>query len=215
MNKEGWVIGGIAVVAIAVFTGFILFSKNPTTTSSTSGSAVDMSVLIRDTSHKSTTDTKKVTLVEFGDYQCPACGAAYPGVKRIQSDYSSSVTVIFRNFPLSQHQNALVAAESAEAAAAQGKFWEMHDLLYDRQNQWGESTSALAMLESYAAELKLDTAKFNSDVTGNKYSAVINADVADANTLGVNATPTIYINGVQFTDNPTYDNLKAAITAKL
>ncbi len=214
MNKETTIIGSIALGVIAVFVGFAL-SSNKSSADITGGTKVDNTVLIRESSHKSTADLKSVTLVEFGDYQCPACGAAHPAIKQIANEYKDKVTVIFRNFPLPQHGNALITAEAAEAAADQGKFWEMHDKLYENQAQWSNNTQALDLMTNYAKDLGLNQAQFKQAVEQKKFEDRIMADLHDGETLGVNATPTIFINGVKFTAPATYQNLKQALDAAL
>ena len=175
----------------------------------------DEKLLVGEDSHKVTSDSAKVTIVEFGDYQCPACGAAHPIVKQILKDYGEQITFVFRNFPLPMHNNAKISAEAAEAAGAQGKFWEMHDKLYETQNNWAESSKPLDLFVNYAQELGLDVDKFKEDIDGNKYSDRINKDKSDGNTLGVNSTPTFFINGEKLVGAPNFNTLKSKIDSQL
>ncbi len=218
MTQETKVLLGIGLITIAIIVGaaFVFGGKTTTTSNDTNTppKKVDQKVLIKKDSHIFGTSDAKVTLVEFGDYQCPACGAAYPVTKQILNDYSGKIKFVFRNFPLSQHQNAMIAAEAAEAAGTQGKFWEMHDMLYDKQLQWGESTTPLDFFTDYAKTIGLDIAKFTKDIQTNAYQDAILNDESDGNTLGVNATPTFYINGV-VTQTYTYDGLKSLIDGQL
>ena len=127
----------------------------------------------------------KVTIVEFSDFQCPACRQAESALKQILADYPQEVRLVYRHFPLTQiHQQAMAAAELAEAAAAQDKFWQMHDLLFERQNEWAENGGKLA---EYRQELGI-----SSDGT---YKDKIGQDVSEARRLGINATPTFFVNG--------------------
>src|SRR5881628_2431551 len=135
-----------------------------------------------------------LTLVEYGDYQCPFCGAAYPEVKKIQKELGLKLRFVFRNFPLTNvHEFAMVAAETAEAAGTQGKFWEMHDFLYEHQRTLGDHSVALA----HAKKLGLDTQKFEREISQHVYQKRIKDDFMGGVRSGVNGTPTFYVNGVR------------------
>ena len=135
-----------------------------------------------------------LTLVEYSDYQCPFCGAAYPEVKKVQKDLGSKLRFVFRNFPLTNvHEFARVAAETAEAANVQGKFWEMHDFLYEHQRTLGDHSVALG----YAKKLGLDTQKFDREISQHVYEKRIKDDFMGGVRSGVNGTPTFYANGVR------------------
>jgi len=132
--------------------------------------------------------------VEYGDYQCPFCGAAYPEVKKVQKELGSKLRFVFRNFPLTNvHEFARVAAETTEAASAQGKFWEMHDFLYEHQRTLGDHSVALG----YAKKLGLDTQKFDREISQHVYEKRIKDDFMGGVRSGVNGTPTFYANGVR------------------
>ena len=208
------IIGGVSLVIIVI--AVILLGKSNPNPTNASNQAVDPSLLVRADSNKIATSSAKVTVVEFGDYQCPSCGAAFPILQQMLRDYNGKINFVFRNFPLSIHQNAQAAAEAAEAAGAQGKYWPMHDMLYDKQNEWGDAANPLPLFDTYAQSLGLDINKFNDDVTHNKYSDKIAKDQADGNSLGVNATPTIYIDNKQaFVGVPTYTDLQNYINNEL
>lgn len=216
MTQEAKVMLGIGVVTIAVIVGGVFFlgkpSKNQT---STTVAPADQKLLFNDNSHKISAPNSKVTIVEFGDYQCPACGAAYPIVKRMLSEYDGKINFIFRNFPLSLHPNAQKAAQAAEAAAAQGKFWEMHEKLYENQTKWSEVGDPQEIFTGYAGDLGLDKDAFKKDINANKYTGLINSDASDGDKLGVNSTPTFFLNGNKITGVPTYNDLKASIDKDL
>lgn len=203
----------IGAITLVVLIGAVLMLGR--SGSQTPSQAVDSKILVRDSSYKIASSSAKVTLVEFGDYQCPACAQAHPIVKEVLKEYSGRINFVFRNFPLPQHQNALISAEAAEAAGAQGKYWEMHDLLYENQNGWSESTQSLSAFTNYAQRIGLDTAKFLSDVTANKYSSRIEQDRSDGTSLGVNATPTFYINGKKITGVPTLADFRRDLDQEL
>ena len=148
-----------------------------------------------------------VTLVEYGDYQCPFCGDAYPIIKRLQRHFGEQLRFVFRNFPLVRiHAYAQRAAEAAEAAGAQGKFWEMHDYLFEHQDALDAENLVRA-----AEALGLDSVKFDHDVAEHVYARRVEEDVQSGNDSGVGGTPTIFINGVRNDDEDSLETLKAKI----
>jgi len=152
-----------------------------------------------------------LTLVQYGDYQCPFCGAAYPEVKKVQNELGSKLRFVFRNFPLTNvHEFAMDAAETAEAAAAQGKFWEMHDFLYEHQRTLGEPSVALG----YAKRLGLDTQKFEREISQHVYQKRIKDDFMGGVRSGVNGTPTFYVNGVRHDGPAEAEAIVKSLTAK-
>ena len=150
----------------------------------------------------------RVVLVEYGDYQCPYCGAAYPIVKRIQKDLGTRLLFVFRNFPITNaHPQAQWAAETAEAAAVQGKFWEMHDYLYENQPSLGDE----AFFSKYERKVKLDLLKLNREVAQHVHSARIQEDYMSGIRSGVNGTPTFFINGIRYDGYPEFGPLISAL----
>ncbi len=152
-----------------------------------------------------------LTLVEYGDYQCPYCGAAYPVVKRLQKKLGKKLRFVFRNFPVTQtHPYALIAAEAAEAAALQGKFWQMHDLLYENQTRLEPD-----IIPSWAKRIGLDLEKFGTDIKQGAVEQQIKEDRQSGIRSGVNGTPTFYINGTRYNGSPDYDSLLEALESEL
>jgi protein-disulfide isomerase len=148
------------------------------------------------------------TLLEYGDYECPYCGAAHPVVKAVQKRLGDRLLFAFRNFPLSNsHPHAEHAAEAAEAAAAQGRFWEMHDLLFENQEALEDQD-----LAGYADSLKLDSARLIGEVSGGAYSLRIREDFRMGARGGVNGTPTFFVNGVHYGGMPSVEGLLAALS---
>jgi len=138
-----------------------------------------------------------VTLVQYGDYECPYCGEAYPIIKDVQARMGERLRFVFRNFPIStSHPHAEQAAEAAEAAAAQARFWEMHDLLYENQRRLRD-----ADLHARAKRLELDVERFDKEMTEHVHAARVNEDFMSGVRSGVNGTPTFYINGVRHDDS--------------
>ena len=143
-----------------------------------------------------------VTLTEYVDFQCEACRAFYPTVKEVKEKYKDKVKFEIKNFPIaSSHANALAAAATAQAAAKQDKFFEMHDVLFERQTEWGSSQNRNEVFESYAEEIGLDIEQFKRDVASDETKAVIDADLEEVKKLGGNGTPTFALNGKKI-DNP-------------
>lgn len=213
MNQEAKILVGIGIATIIILVGAIFLLSKSSPAQNVSSASVDTKLLIRDDSHKISSNSAnlKVTIVEFGDYQCPACGQAYPITKQVLKDYSGRINFVFRNFPLPQHQNALISAEAAEAAGAQGKFWQMHDKLYETQNDWADSNQPLNIFTGFAKNLGLDVLRFQNDVSTNKYADRITQDQSDGNTLGINATPTFFINGQKIEGVMVYEDFKGKI----
>jgi len=151
-----------------------------------------------------------LTLVEYGDYQCPFCGAAYPEVKRVQEKLGPRLRFVFRNFPItSLHEFAEQAAETAEAASAQGKFWEMHDFLYEHQDILGDEDKILAG----AKKFQLDTLKLAREVTQHTYLNRIKQDFSGGVRSGVNGTPTFYVNEIRYNGSSEANELLAFLTS--
>ena len=159
-------------------------------------------VTINERDHVRGTVGGKVTLVEFGDLQCPACAAYEPIVRQVIADNAGTLQFVFKHVPLTQiHQNALLSAKASEAAALQGKFWEMHDILYDKQTEWSGSLNARDMFVGYATTLGLDAEKFSTDLNNASIEEKIIAEYKEGVSLGVQGTPTFFLDGKKL-DNP-------------
>src|SRR6267378_7702157 len=147
-------------------------------------------------------------LVEYGDYECPYCGEAYPIVKALQERLGDRLCFAFRNFPLANaHPHAEHAAEAAEAAGAQGKFWEMHDLLFENQDALEDED-----LAQYAEALGLDARRLMSEVLAGAHTTRVREDFRSGARGGVNGTPTFFINGLRYDGAPDFDSMLAALT---
>ena len=212
MTKEVRQLGliGLVIVLIVGIIGGVAWYKQQNAPTPTDA-------LVRGDSYFSGTEDAKVTLVEFGDYQCPACAQAEPVIEQVRRDYQDAdFRFVFRNFPLAMHQNAQPAHEAAEAAGAQGKFWEMHDILYRNQNAWANSSDPISQFEQYAKEIGVeDLNKFSNEVKSHAYAAKIQADIKDGGTLGVTATPTFFLNGKKMDGVQSYEDLKREIDGLL
>lgn len=144
-----------------------------------------------------------VTLVEYTDFQCPACGAYYPLIKQLTEEFGDKVKVVIRHYPLIQiHKNALPSARAAEAAGRQGKFWEMYDLLFVNQKDWSLAEDPTkSIFPSYAGRIGLDVEKFRQDMADSSIDDKINQDRQTGNDLEITGTPTFFLNGKKL-DNP-------------
>lgn len=156
-----------------------------------------------------------VTLEEFGDFQCPACGAFHPELKRIEAEFGPRLRVIFRHFPLTNiHRNALAASRAAEAAGMQGRFWEMHDWLYENQKAWSEAPDPLPLFNEAVRTFGLDVDRFTKDINSKEVRQRIIDDYNRGRSLGVGGTPTVYVNG-QMVQDIAASSIRDAINAAL
>jgi protein-disulfide isomerase len=219
MTKEAKILIGIAVIVVGIGVLLAIF-YNPTPAEP--GAPVDGQSLIRESSHMTKKTSAKVNIVEFGDYQCPGCGAAYPIMKQVLDKYkdNENVNFVFRNFPLTTiHPNAQAGAEAAEAAGKQGKFWEMHDMLYEKQNDWSTQPDPTDKFVQYAGAIGINVDEFKTSISQMQFADVIKADVDDGNSLSVNGTPTFFINSVLFAPDPSHipsaDDFKKKIDEEL
>lgn len=155
----------------------------------------------------------KVVLIEYADFQCPACGAYHPLVKQIEAAFPNDLAVVYRHFPLPQHGNAKTAAYAAEAAGNQGKFFEMHDRIFETQKEWEslKPAEAAAKFLSYARELRLDETRFSADVDSSEVKNKINQSYSAGSRVGVASTPTFYLNGKKIANPATFEGFKALI----
>jgi len=218
MNKYGWIIFSVAVIAL--LGGLIIWTRS-------ANPAVDVSSVNNNSILAATADSgniadhtegktdSKVILVEYGDFQCPSCGSAYPNVKTIMEEYGDRIALVFRNFPLTSiHPNAKAAAAAAESAGLQGKYWEMHDLLYQNQSAWEtlDTTKRTDAFVSFATELQLDTAKFTTDLSNQDVNKKISFDMALGKANSASATPTFFLNGEKL-DTVADDIVKGDLTS--
>lgn len=195
MNKQFFAV--IILVIVALVGLFTFTSKKDSNNESPNISSAEQS------SHIAGKADSSVTLIEYADFQCPACKSYFPIVTQLKEEYGDKVAFQFKHFPLVQiHQNAFIAARAAEAAGNQGKFFEMHDLLFENQETWASSTSPTKIFEGYAQELGLDLEKFKTDSASSGVADIINNDVKSAQAAGANSTPTFVLNGKKIDKSP-------------
>lgn len=203
----------ILVALVVIFGGILVFNKKEDKAETGDNSKA--------TSHMQGNTTSKVTLTEYGDFECPGCGAYYPTLKQVEEKYKDKIAFQFRNFPLSIHKNAMVAHRAAEAANKQNKFWEMHDMLFESQSTWnGNSGStqaqAATIFEGFAQQLGLDMAKYKTDRDSADINDIIQADIAEGRKLNLTGTPSFALNGKRIeTPNNTVEAFSKVIDEAL
>jgi protein-disulfide isomerase len=203
MDKRFW---GIIVAIVLIFGGIIAFSGHK----NNGGGG-------QPTNHVTGNNKKHVTLVEYGDYECPACESYYPVVKQVIAKYQDDISFQFRNMPLTQiHPNAFAGARAAEAAALQNKFWQMHDMLYDNQSAWAQAGDPTTFFNDYATQLGLDMAQFKTDYASSKVNGAINADIDAFNKTGAAvATPTFFLDGKRIDTKADFGTFQKIIDAEI
>ena len=173
--------------------------------------SAELVIPVNEQDHSKGPDDAPLTLVQYGDFECPYCGMAYPIIKDVQERLGDNLRFVFRNFPITtSHPHAVHAAEAAESAGAQGKFWEMHDTLYENQDSLDDDS-----LRGYAEQLGLDLDRFDRDMIEHRYENDVREDFMGGVRSGVGGTPTFYINGVRYDGNWTGGHLHRALEQAL
>jgi protein-disulfide isomerase len=218
VSKKTWII--FAAVCIVVLGGLVVLSKK----GQADVGSIDQNKIVAASAangnigdHVFGNTSGKTTMIEYGDFECPACKAAYPNVKTVTDQFKDQLTFVFRNNPLTTiHPNARAGAAAAEAAGLQGKYWEMHDALYENQDDWGNSSAdqRTTYFVGYARQVGVkDIDKFKTDMSSNQVDTKINFDLALGKKVPVTGTPTILINGKAI-DSATWNDpgkLKQAV----
>lgn len=221
MNSDTKIISIIGIITVVVVVlGVMLAGASQKANSQLPEITVNPAALVRDDSLRVPSKSAKVQLVEFADFECPACAMLHPALKRILTEYGDKIDYTFRVIPI--HQHSVLAASAVMAARDQGKFIEMSDIIFDHQDDWtayGKTDAQIsALFEQYAGEIGLDIAKYKSDLSANagKYKATVDKDASDAQAMGINSTPTGIVNGKPLIRGVvTYDKLKSIIEAEL
>ncbi len=204
--KNKFVLIGLGIIALFAF----LYAAWALTSTPTKPELVDIKMTSDE--RMMGNENAKITLLEYSDFQCPACKSFHPVVKELMKKYEAEVRLVYRHFPLTQiHKNAHAAALAAEAANSQKKFFEYHDMLFENQTEWGEEKDPRSKFLSYAKELKLDTKKFEADMKSPEAEKKVKQDAESAVKAGVNSTPTFILNGVKLTNLKSYADLEEAI----
>lgn len=209
----------VVVTMVLLFGGVYLFSKEGSAT--TTQNKIEDAILIPSNSFKTAgiSDGKylpeskdtNVTLVEFGDYQCPACVIYHPLVKEVLTTYAGKINFVFRNFPLPQHKNANISAYAVESAGLQGKYWEMHDKVYESDKEWADQENPSEIFVGYASAFGLDTEKFKKDMNSSEVKSKVTSDANDGTLISVNSTPSFFLNGIKIETPGSIDEFKKLI----
>ncbi len=202
--------GGVTVAIIAMVWGL---AKLGSSTAPVSGGATLVDP-VTDSDWVRGNKLATATLVEYSDLQCPACAAVEPTVRRIMQDFGTKLRIVYRHFPLMQHPYAEEAARAAEAAGLQGKFWEMHDVLFDEQPTWSAVSDIDATLLAYAERLGLDKTKFQTDYNSSTVAQKVAANAASGGRSNIASTPTFFLNGQQLQPQ-SFADLYDAVAAAL
>lgn len=211
MNKNFWII--LAVVLVAFAGLFFLMNSDDNDVSSESEADI---LTVQSTDYRKGAEGSSVYLIEYADFQCPSCAAVYPVTNQMYEEFGDQIEFVFRHFPLTSiHQNAMAAHRAAEAAGNQGKFWEMHDLLFERQQSWSSSTSAVSVFEGYAQELELDMDQYRTDASSESTSKAINQSVSSGLDVGVQGTPSFFLNGEQMPIPQTVDEFRELLQSAI
>lgn len=199
------IVGGILLFGLLVFGLERLASQDEDLRTVTTQSADS------DTKIRGSKDAT-VTLIEYSDFQCPACAAYEPLIKNLNQDFPDTLKIVFRYFPLTSiHKNAMISAKAAEAAHRQGKFWEMHDQLFEHQNDWAKSENPIDMFQTYAQAIGLDMDKFNADMSDVSIADPVKSDQQLGTDANIPGTPTFFLNGKRLESPKNYESFKKII----
>lgn len=212
MNSDKVFYTIVGAVTLLIFGGILLFASRPAQNPTQQTINIEPQELIGDEPHTNLSpDEAQIVLVEFSDFQCPACKSYYPQVKQIKEDFGDTVSFIYRHLPLTSiHNYALNAAIASEAAGRQGKFYEYHDILFREQS---DSQNPLVEEDfiSYAEELNLNVDQFREDYKSNEVRQLVLDDLKYANSIGLNSTPTFFIGGERFEGGNIYQEIKQRV----
>ncbi len=218
MSDKKFVIG-IALVTIVILIGAIFWATRTSTSTTPQTQKVPKSLSqkleIKESDWTRGSSTASATLIEYSDFQCPACGAYYPLVEQLILEYPQDLKFVYRHFPLNQHQYARLAAAAAEAAGKQEKFWQMYEEIFRGQSSWSAKVDAKETFTSYAKSLGLDIEKFTKDIELQETKDKIQSDVNDGNQLGVNSTPTFFLNGEKLQNPSSYEDFATLVRSAI
>lgn len=201
------------VLALVVLAGIgLLIWKNPA--SAPGNGSSDPAQVLSDDWVKGA-PMAQVTIMEYADFECPACQVYNGWIKQLEREYAGRIRFVFRYFPLPSHRNGRLSSYAAEAAGRQGKFWQMHGLLFDNQDQWAGQNDPMPTFEKFAKIIELDVEQFRKDIETDAVKDRVNRDVASGTRLRVNATPTLFLNGAKAESPRDYESLKKLVDTLL
>lgn len=212
MNKKPIIVISIVTVAVFVLGLFYLLKLESKNSSVVTAYPVDK---ISDSDFVKGNKEAKVILIEYSDFQCPACKYYQPIVKKLGEDFSDKLVISYRHFPLSQHLNSRVSAYAAEAAGKQSEFWGMHDKIFETQDEWALSSEPKELFTEYAKSLGLDEEKFKSDMDLFEIKDKVEEQLKSGEKYYVTSTPSFFLNGRKIKVPPDYEGFKKLIEDKL
>ncbi len=213
MFKDKFIVGSIVVTIIALVGGAFFLTNKPPKTSEVP--QITEKVTVSESDRSIGPNDAPLTLVEYSDFQCPACATYYPLINQIKKEYEGKLRLVFRHFPLPMHPHAPIASRAAEAANRQGKFWEMHDKLFENQTTWSGQKDPKSTFVSYAKDLQLDMAQFEKDFADSSLDTFVNQSYAEGTRLGVRATPSFFLNGEKIPNPRSIEDFKTLLDAAL
>lgn len=196
----------IVVLGLIVW-GLIVAMNKPVTPSKTLSTPAD----VTSTDNAIGPENARVTLIEYSDFQCPACAMYFPVIEKLFAESSTTMRLVYRHFPLPQHANAMIASQVSEAAALQGKFWPMYRLIFDNQTEWENSTKAREIFTQYAERIGLNMTSFKKDIDSDIVKNKIQASRDEGIKIGINGTPTFFVNGKAISNPQGYEQFKTII----
>jgi protein-disulfide isomerase len=196
----------IVVLGLIVW-GLVVAMNKPVTPSKTLSTPADVTSI----DNIIGPENARVTLIEYSDFQCPACAMYFPVVEKLFAESSTTMRLVYRHFPLPQHANAMIASQASEAAALQGKFWPMYRLIFDNQTEWENSTKAREIFTQYAERIGLNMTSFKKDIDSDIVKNKIQASRDEGIKIGINGTPTFFVNGKAISNPQGYEQFKTII----
>jgi len=211
--KENKIIIGIVIATLLLFIGgaFLMTQKDTKTNQNTQSE-----LEVNDNDYIKGNKNANVTIIEYSDFECPACAAYYPLIQELSQTYTNDARFVIRYFPLMGHKNGFLSAYAVEASSKQGKYWEMYDILFQNQNNWGGKESAdITIFENYAKQIGLDVNQFKKDINSKEVKDRVNRDLASGKLAGVSGTPTFFINGEKIPNPKSLEDFKTFIDSAI
>lgn len=203
---------GVAIFSVLILVVGMFFINKTTSTPTINKELTKEILTVKNDDWVNGSVDAPITIVEYLDFECEACRVYYQITKQLKEEYKDKIRFVVRYYPLPNHKNSMTSAQAVESAGKQGKFWEMHDILYENQATWGEKPTATpSVFEEYAKQIGLDIDKYKNDVNSSEVKDRINRDKVDAERLGIQGTPTFFINGERIPNPKGYEDFKSLI----
>ena len=210
-----FVIGIIGITVLILVIGVVL-TNSSTVTTKIDPQTLQTEMVIQVSDWVKGPENAKATLIEYSDFQCPACASYFPLINQAVDEFKDGLRVVYRHYPIREiHQNAQLSAQAAEAAGKQGKFWQFHDKLFDFQSAWSESGNAKEMFIGYAQDMDLNVDQFKTDLDSSEAADNVQSDYQSGLRLGISSTPTFFLNGTRIKNPGSYEELKSLIQSAI